>query len=139
MSAAKSPRRKRNTRPGDLDPHFLTLLPAVAAALRKTSSPVGVTAAGWSIAADVLDAVAEWRDPRELFDLGKSTKARDWTAKKVLARFESGESIRDAIRAVAAETSRDEKTVARHLRAYGRNLWPGGVTWVRSDGSRDAD
>ena len=102
-------------------------------------SPAGVTAAGWAIAADVLDAIADYRDARELFDLGKSTKIRDWTAEEVLARFNAGESIRGAVRAVAAETSRDEKTVARHLRAYGQDLWPGGVTWVRSDGSRDAD
>lgn len=128
---------KRSTRPGTLDPYFLTLLPAVADALRKSRAPVGVTPAGWGIAADVLDAVADSRDPRELFDKGKNTRVRDWTAEAVLERFNAGASLRDAVRAVAAETQRDEKTVQRHLREYGKAQWPAGVEWTRSDGSAD--
>lgn len=118
------------TRPGSLDPYFLELLPAVAAALRAHRLP-GCTAAGQGIAAEVIETLARGDDPRSLFDMGKSHAVRDWTAEAVLKHYNEGMPMPDAIRRVAADTERTERTVTRHLRAYEQELWPGGITWRR--------
>lgn len=121
-----------STRPGKYPPEFLQWLPAVAEAMRGMPTPKRCTSAGWALAPAILEAVAADTDPRALFDAGKSTRMRDWTAEAVLRQFNDGKTIPDAIRAVAVETGRDEKTVRRHLRAYERELWPGGIKWARN-------
>lgn len=117
------------TRPGNLAPEYLALIPAVVEEMRKHSAPGRATPAGWAVAALILETVARGDDPRTLFDMGKSTRVRDWTAEAVLKKLTGGASMPEAVQAVAAETKRDVKTVRRHLRAYERELWPGGVKW----------
>ncbi len=118
-----------STRPGTLPPELLDWLPAVAEAMRSIRAPRPATAGGWALAAELLEDLAQGRDPRARFDASKSTKRRDRIAELVLAELRKGATMPEAKRTVAAGERLDEKTVAKHLRAYSRELWQGGFTW----------